>query len=290
MFSNILVATDLSEVSEKVVCTIGNLKALGTRKVLLIHCLNIRDVGTLANRIIELSRPSFEKQQKILESQGFETTAKMVLGLPQIEINKIAEENDCSMILVGSHGKTMASEIMLGGVASSVIHSATKPVLIMRLGLRVENGRTVCDDIKCNLLEHILFPTDFSDNAQHAFSYVEKIAECGAKRITLLHVQDKGRIDKHLKDHLEEFNQIDTERLKHLKSDLTKRGALDVRVELPYGSPKKEIIDRSCNGDVSLIVMGSQGRGFFGELFLGSVSHSVVRHSRVPVLLIPAIR
>jgi len=39
-----------------------------------------------------------------------------------------------------------------------------------------------------------------------------------------------------------------------------------------------------------MVVMGSQGRGFIGEVFLGSVSHTVTRHSKVPLLLIPAIR
>jgi nucleotide-binding universal stress UspA family protein len=136
----------------------------------------------------------------------------------------------------------------------------------------------------------VLFPTDFSDNAEHAFSYVEKIAECGAKRVTLLHVQDSVQIGRHLRERLEEFNRIDTERLERFKAELEKRGVKSVRIEIPYGSPKKEIIDRTRRGDVSLVVMGSQGRGYIGELFLGSVSHAVARHSEVPVLLVPAIR
>ena len=290
MFSKILVATDLSEASDRVICTLGGLKALGTREALLIHCFNIRDVGTLADGLMELARPSFEKQKKVLEDQGFQVKAKMVLGLPQIEINRQADEHDCSLIVVGSHGETMAGEIMLGGVASAVIHSATRPVLILRLRLKDENGRAVCEEPTCNPLGHVLFPTDFSDNAEHAFSYVEKIAECEANRITLLHVQDQIKIDRHLKDRLEEFNRIDTERLERLKAVLVKRGVRDVRIELPYGSPKKEIIARTKRDGVSLVVMGSQGRGYLAELFLGSVSHAVARHSEAPVLLIPAIR
>ncbi len=290
MFSKMLVATDLSEASERVICTLGGLQALGTSEALLIHCFNIRDVGTLAHRLMELAAPSFEKQREMLEEQGFDVTAKMVLGLPQIEINRQADEHDCSLIVVGSHGQTMAGEIMLGGVASAVIHSATRPVLLVRLRLKEENGRTVCAESTCNPLEHILFPTDFSDNAEHAFSYVEKIAECGAQQITLLHVQDKNKIDRHLKDRLEEFNRIDTERLQRLKEELAKRGVKNVRIALPYGSPKKEIIDRTKQDDVSLVAMGSQGRGYLEELLLGSVSHAVARHSEVPVLLIPAIR
>ncbi len=290
MFSKMLVATDLSEASERVICTLGALKALGTREALLIHCLNIRDVGALADSLMEQARPEFEKQKNTLESQGFQVTGKMVLGLPHIEINRQADEHECSLVVVGSHGQTMAGEIMLGGVASAVIHSAARPVLILRLRLRDENGQAVCEEPTCNPLGHVLFPTDFSDNAEHAFSYVEKVAECGVERVTLLHVQDKSKIDRHLKDRLDEFNRIDTERLERLKAELLERGAKDVQIELPYGLPKQEIVDRTRQDNVSLVVMGSQGRGYLAELFLGSVSHAVARHSEVPVLLIPAVR
>lgn len=216
--------------------------------------------------------------------------AKMVLGLAHIEINRQADEHDCSLIAVGSHGETLAGEIMLGGVASALIHSATRPVLILRLRIRDEKGQFVCEEAACKPLEHVLFPTDFSDNAEHAFSYVARIAEHGANRITLLHVQDQDKIDRHLKDRLEEFNRIDTDRLEPLKAELIKRGAKEVRIDLPYGSPKKEIIERTRGGDVSLVVLGSQGRGYLAELFLGSISHAVARHSETPILLIPLIR
>jgi nucleotide-binding universal stress UspA family protein len=290
MFSKILIATDLSDASNKVICTLGGLKSLGTKEALLVHCFNIRDIGTLADQLMELSKPSFEKQKKMLEEQGFKTTGKMVLGLPHIEINRIADDSDCSIIVVGSHGHTMAGEIALGGVASSIIHSATKPVLLLRLRLKDEKGAKICESPVCDPLNHILFPTDFSDNAEHAFSYVQKIADCGAKKVTLLHVQDQSKIDRHLKERLEEFNQIDTERLGRLRTDLEKRGVKDIRIEIPYGLPKKEIFALANEDDVSLVVMGSQGRGYISEMFLGSVSHAVARHSEVPVLLIPAIR
>jgi nucleotide-binding universal stress UspA family protein len=290
MFRKILVATDLSEASDRVICTLGGLKALGTREALLIHCFNLRDVGTLAETLMEQARPEFERQKKILEAQGFQVSAKMVLGLPHLEINRQAEEHDCSLIVVGSHGQTMAGEILLGGVASAILHSATRPVLILRLRIKEDRGRFVCEEAACDPLAHVLFPTDFSDNAAHAFSYVAKIAECGAQRITLLHVQDRSRIDPYLKDRLEEFNRIDRERLERLRAELVQRGVKDVRIHLPYGSPKKEILDRAKQDDVSLVVMGSQGRGYIAEMFLGSVSHAVARHSEAPILLIPTIR
>lgn len=289
MFKKMLVATDLSEASERFVCALGSLKAIGTRHAVLIHCFNVRDVGIMADRLMELSKPLFERQKKMLQDLGFKVTAKMILGLPQSEINHQADEHDCSLIVVGSTGHTVVGEILLGGVASAVIHSATRPVLILRMKAPGEDIKEVSMTCKCDCLQHVLFPTDFSDNAEHAFAYVRKLAACGAKRITLLHVQDKGRIDKHLKNRLEEFNRIDTERLQRLKEDLKKLGVKKVNIELPYGSPKKEIVDRARADNVSLVVMGSQGRGYMGDIFLGSVSHAVTRHSEVPVLLIPAV-
>lgn len=290
MFAKILIVASLSDLFERVLSTLGELKLLGTREVLLVHCLNIRDLGSLADRLMELAKPALEKQKKILEDLGFQTEARMVLGLPQIEINQIAVDSQCSMIVVAEEEHTLVGEAVLGGTATGVIHTATRSVMILRLKTKHEIGRPVIEEAPCNPLAHILFPTDFSDNAEHAFSYVRKIAECGAKRITLLHVQDHGRIDKHLKHKLEEFNEIDMSRLTRLKANLENLGVKDVRIDLLYGSPKKEILARIRQHDVSLVVMGSQERGFIHEVFLGSVSHVVARHADAPVLLIPAVR
>ena len=130
----------------------------------------------------------------------------------------------------------------------------------------------------------------FCISAEYAFTYVEKLVEGGAKRVTLMHAQDRIRIEKYLEHQLNEFNRIDRERLERLQAKLQEKGATDVRIELPYGSPVKEILKQTKEAEVSLVVMGSQGRGFISEVFLGSVSHNVARHAPVSVLLIPAIR
>jgi len=52
------------------------------------------------------------------------------------------------------------------------------------------------------------------------------------------------------------------------------------------GRPAKTIVEHAVDGGYDLIVMGSRGRSGLQELFLGSVSHNVVQHSPVPVLII----
>ena len=66
---------------------------------------------------------------------------------------------------------------------------------------------------------------------------------------------------------------------------------MNVRIQIPYGHPVEEILRiTEEEQDDTLIVMGSQGRGFLTQVFLGSVSHQVVRGAPVPVLLVPALR
>lgn len=285
MFAKMLVATDLSEASTHWIAALGALKSLGTREALLVHCVNIRDAGGLADMLMNLAAPVLTAQQKTLEGLGFAVEAKMVLGLPHIEVPRLAAEQRCSFVVVGSQGHTLAGDLLLGGVASAVVHATTTPVLVLRVAKTSDGAWSTP---LCCPLEHVLFPTDFSDNAERAFAYVKQLVACGAKRITLLHVQDKGYIGRHLQDRLAEFNAIDTQRLARLKDELTRQAPTSVTFELPYGNPKHEILARIKQGDIGLVVMGSHGRGYAGDLLLGSVSHAVVRQSAAPVLLIPA--
>jgi len=85
---------------------------------------------------------------------------------------------------------------------------------------------------------------------------------------------------------MEEFNAVDAQRLDELKSRLKAAGAKAVDTEICHGAPVAKILKRGK--EASLILMGTHGRGYINELFLGSVSHNTARHASAPVLLIPA--
>ncbi len=52
------------------------------------------------------------------------------------------------------------------------------------------------------------------------------------------------------------------------------------------GSAAQALIDQAASGKHDLIIVGSRGRGDASSLLLGSVSHAVLHHSRVPVLVV----
>jgi len=54
-------------------------------------------------------------------------------GYPVEEILKAVDEEDCGMIVLGTHGKGLLKQTFLGSVAGSVLDRARKPVFIVPL-------------------------------------------------------------------------------------------------------------------------------------------------------------
>jgi nucleotide-binding universal stress UspA family protein len=252
--------------------------------------LGIRHLEELKYELAPQAEPKLQEQKELLEAQGFQVIIQIEPGLPAFEINQIARKNNASLIVVGSHGVTLSREILLGSVATEVLHQSRHPVLVARLKIDDTGGQIRCEQICADFFRHVLFITDFSETAEHAFDYVEKIVQSGGRHVTLLHVQDSTGIEEHLKDRLEEFNRIDRIRLERMELRLHDLGATEIIIKLLYGLPKQEIVQHADQGDYTLIVMGTHGRGFFGKLLTGSVAYHVARNTAVPTLLIPPIR
>lgn len=60
----------------------------------------------------------------------------------------------------------------------------------------------------------------------------------------------------------------------------------DIHIEVRQGSPARTILAYAEETNADVIVIGSRGLGSFGEFVLGSVSHNVVQHAKIPVLVI----
>jgi nucleotide-binding universal stress UspA family protein len=64
--------------------------------------------------------------------------------------------------------------------------------------------------------------------------------------------------------------------------------AADVEVEslLLEGQPAEKIIEFAEQNDIEMIVMGTLGKTGLDRFLLGSVAENVVRHSKIPVLVV----
>jgi len=68
------------------------------------------------------------------EGEGFVTDDIIVVrGNPVEEILKYSEENNCDLIVMGTHGQGTLVDAMMGSTARRVLRRSPKPVLVVRL-------------------------------------------------------------------------------------------------------------------------------------------------------------
>lgn len=60
-----------------------------------------------------------------------------------------------------------------------------------------------------------------------------------------------------------------------------------VRTFIEEGNPYEVILKTAKEWDADIIVLGTHGRTGFSHLIMGSVAEKIVRHSEVPIFIIP---
>jgi nucleotide-binding universal stress UspA family protein len=142
-------------------------------------------------------------------------------------------------------------------------------------------------------MKKILVPIDFSEQAEFAAKVAAKIAKETDAKLVLLHLLDLPTDVIDPSNYGNNSNSPITllymKRAQEQFEKLTKRYFLkNIKVEksVVFHNPFEGIIEESKRLDVDLVVMGSQGVSGFEEMFVGSNTERVVRHSSVPVMVV----
>jgi nucleotide-binding universal stress UspA family protein len=120
----------------------------------------------------------------------------------------------------------------------------------------------------------LVFPTDFSDCSRHAGQRAAEVARHFGARLHVIHVDAAVG------------PPTPASRLPAAAAALG--SGLDVTTATTVGVPAHAICAYAQRIGADLIVMGTHGRTGVSRAVLGSVAEAVVRHSRCPVMTIPA--
>jgi nucleotide-binding universal stress UspA family protein len=147
MFSKILYPTDFSDLARKALAYVKQLREAGTREVVVVHVIDSREVNTVARamalygskvqhdadqRIKEKIAQDMEAIAADLKKSGLAVKTRVKTGIPFTEIVNLAEEENVSGIVLGSHGVSNVEEMLLGSVSEKVIRKARVPVLVIK--------------------------------------------------------------------------------------------------------------------------------------------------------------
>lgn len=296
-FEHALVALDQSEASDIITDCLVHFEQFGTRKFTLFTSGSISYPGGLDSSEEESYKKQLNKYKKKLESHDFEIETKIDLSInayAPVRILDAAKELNADYIIIGNRGYNKFREILLGSTATELLQRCDLPVYLINLAVSEESDlkdrKLFCIKSCRDSLQHILLPTDFSPTSKRAFDVSKSLISDRNQRITLIHVQANGRPGVNDPDKLRAFDEADSAHLTKLKEELGNQDEASVKTIIKHGSPVKEILDTADETKAGMIIMGSQGRGYVSDLFLGGVSLQVIRKSQIPVLIIPADR
>jgi nucleotide-binding universal stress UspA family protein len=231
--------------------------------------------------------PVPQMQKEILEADrikleglaaGSGAECHVVEGAVAAEILRIAREETCDLIVMGTHGRGGLARLLLGSVASAVVRQSHCPVLAVRpAGASRPQSEQAAEGEGAAvqpLFPVILHPTDFADHSRHAFDVACTLAR-GGGRLIVLHVAKAVHV----------ASDSDEEGLyERLRKCATDDPSIHVEYRLRAGEPTAEILGEAAAIGCDLIALGTHGRTALDRLRLGSVAETVLHRAACPVL------
>ncbi|AKB28061.1 Universal stress protein [Methanosarcina siciliae T4/M] len=140
------------------------------------------------------------------------------------------------------------------------------------------------------LYRNIVIASDGSENSRRAISCGIEIAKLSGATIHALYVVDTPSVISEDwtagKEAIREMMMNSGKKVISKIKKIVEESGVEVKEVLLEGYPANEIINFAENNNMDLIVMGTLGKTGFERLLMGSVAEKVVRHSKVPVVVV----
>ena len=142
-----------------------------------------------------------------------------------------------------------------------------------------------------NILKKILIATDGSENAEKAVSYGINIAQATGAEVYALYVVSTehagtARTVMGWAGAFETYLANQGGAAIGYVENLGKEAGVKVEPMYLKGVPAEKIIEYAEESNIDLIVMGTQGLTGVQRFLIGSVAENVLRHSKVPVMIV----
>ena len=279
MFEKILVPTDFSSHAKKVVECIGQIP--GIKQVVLMSVISRSVITRVWDPVAELKEVEARlmEEKKLIDAPGVEVKVRAVSVLEgeiANAVQRVAEEENVSLVAMGARGKSRIQSVLLGSVSRNALRFGDTHLLIMRYKV-LDSGEMemYCDRI----FSKVLFPTDFSQPAEVALSFLKNVQ--GISELVLLNVVSTGETD----EEIEENQAAANKKIEEITRDLEKSG-MKVTPKVLVGHPVETIRTVAEEENVSLIAMSSQGAIAIKKGRIGSTAYDVANSVDKPVLIL----
>ena len=217
------------------------------------------DLKKLKTHLIQKHKGDFEPIVHIMNESG----------LLADSVKDIVNGNHIDMIVMGTHGSSGLSTLLLGNHAHSMIDNATKPLLL------------VPHTAKQKPVKKIAYASDFTNKKEDLaaiYNLIEFAKGLNAE-ILIIHIQDKEKPSASFKKWLDEF----------LIELSNKSNYHNIYYRIEKKPDAEDGLDWLCeHGQIDMLAMLHRPKDFLSSLISNSHTQKMAKHIQIPLLVIPA--
>ena len=282
----ILVPTDFSETANQALKVAVELSKKHGSKLILLHMLEIGkhllpDNMILTNDVqpsklthsndlpeaifyMKLAQKRFADVRELPFMEGVEYTEAVQNHLDFKGVIETANKHNTDLLVMGSHGTSGLEEVFVGSNTEKMVRYSNIPVLVIK------------DDSDAFKLDHVVFASDFTEEAIEPFKKASKLFEVLGAKLKLIYVNTPG-----------DYFMSSAEMRTQVKSFLNKTDQTDLVEEVTFVSDysvEKGILNFASQNDVDAIAVATHGRTGISHFLSGSISEDIANHSVKPVI------
>ena len=219
----------------------------------------------------ELGRKLVDEGTELARAAGLDARPELRFALtPWRELQGLAAEVEADVVVSGTHGGGALERVMVGSTASSLLHHAERPLLVVPDGEHDLGGP-------------VLAGYDGSDPARAAITFAAQ--HLSSHPLLVAHAWPVPMLVT-----------LPPESAPHVESDVSAEGAklaqeaglgaTPVTLDDTHGQ-WRALLAAAEEREASAILVGSRGRGAITSTVLGSVASGLVHAAARPVLVVP---
>jgi nucleotide-binding universal stress UspA family protein len=212
-----------------------------------------------------------------VRAHGVGVETELVLGDAAALISERAEAPEVRLVVMGSRGQGTVARLLLGSVATQVVHTCTRPVVV------------VSGPAGQGAPRRMLVAVDSTPVAREAACMGMELAQHVGARVTLAHVLPASVAEGETAD-FAAFERACEDYAGGLLGELrqlTGRGGPPIDTAVLHGHPAEALSQAALGEDVDLVIVGTRARGALARTLLGSVADALLHQSPKPVMVVP---
>lgn len=292
-FKRVLIATDFSDASRNALRYAAAIARNHEARLHVVHVVSsvgYRMVGPDAEiHAAELAARELKELWNKLgganQSSKFELALIVRQGEICAQIEDVVEKEHVDLVVVGTHGRTGLSKVMMGSVAEEIFRKARCPVLTVG---PASSWSWPQNEVGAEKV--ILFSSNLGDASMNALPYAVTIANRSKSKLIMLHVArlvapaDPMSIFGHTLDAVQE--EIRQRCMQQLRSQMPDNLNVESELRVTFGLPADGVLAEARSTGAGLIVLGVERKSLFAATghSPSSTAYEVVTEAECPVL------